>query len=259
VTTRSKKDQQGYRIIGATLLVTSLGIAGSIISSPKPTCSNNPPHKTVIVLDQSEGGAQQTLDAIGDRARRWLHDSVSIGELVSIYPVSARSDTALRSVFSYCKPKRGIEANHFFESPRRIEAVYQARFAAPIDSILRMPFLASTRSPLAQALIDLSLSASLKADSTASLLIFSDLLENDRGFSVYSCSSVDEVIPKFLASRIGMTGRPTFRNTRVRLHVIPRRGLTPLQVKCRDRLWAWFFGDNAGDLASLDLSYLPGI
>lgn len=256
---KSKKDQQGYMIIGASVAVAFLGIVISILLPPKPTCDENPPRKTIIVLDQSEGIAQQTAEEIRKRARFWVQDSVQTGELVSIYPVSARSDTALRSAFSFCKPMRGADANPIFQSPRRIEAVYQAKFAVPIDSVLRLPIVASDRSPLAQALIDLSLATSLKADSASSLLIFSDLLENDRGFSVYSCSSAEEVVPRFLASRVGMTGRPTFRNTRVRLNVIPRKGLTLLQVKCRDRLWAWFFGDNSGELASVDLSSLPGI
>jgi hypothetical protein len=252
------KDRQGYQMIGGSLLVVVIGIALTMRSTTS-TCTSAAARKSVMIFDQSEKVSLQTVDEILQRARSWVRDSVQVGELLSVYQVTGESDSSLRSVFSHCKPKRGTDANRWFENPSRIETRYQRLFASPLDSAINLQFPPSDRTPLAQSLIDISLTSQLRDASSASLLVFSDLLENDRGFSIYSCRSPQEVIPKFLATRTGMTGRPTFRNTRVKLHIIPRKGLTKLQVQCRDRLWTWFFGDSTGDLASLEVSYLPGI
>jgi hypothetical protein len=57
---------------------------------------------------------------------------------------------------------------------------------------------------------------------------------------------------------VGATERPTFKNTKVYLHIIPRLDIARTTLQCRDSLWVWFFGDNAGDNAGLELDYLPG-
>jgi hypothetical protein len=88
--------------------------------------------------------------------------------------------------------------------------------------------------------------------------VFSDMLENTKRFSMYRCSAPDAAIAEYRASRVGAKERPTFKNTQVRLNIIPRLDQSRRTLACRDKLWVWFFGDNPGTNAGLDLDHLPG-
>lgn len=112
-------------------------------------------------------------------------------------------------------------------------------------------------SPIAQALTDISLTAYLRGNSNT-LLIFSDMLEHTDKFSLYNCSASKEVVARYRASRQGAQERPEFKNTTVVLNLIPRLDQSKETLKCRDALWPWFFGNNAGTQAGLTFDYLPG-
>jgi hypothetical protein len=111
-------------------------------------------------------------------------------------------------------------------------------------------FRCSTRS--------IALASSVLRSERNTLLVFSDMLENTKRFSIYRCSSADAVVQGFRASRVGAMERPKFINTEVRLNIIPRLDQSRTTLACRDKLWVWFFGDNPGANAGLELDYLPG-
>jgi hypothetical protein len=219
-------------------------------------CLNNTTRNTVVLLDYSDSISRQTRDEIESRAMAWVTDSVMEGERVSVFIASAESIDSLQPVFTKCRPP--ADGNMAISNVRAIRRAFENEFNGPLKKILGAPAASSTKSPLAQVLIDLSLSRFMRTDTTT-LLVFSDLLEhNPPRFSLYSCTDPDMVVADFRASRAGMKERPEFRNLRVMLNIIPRGGLDRTTLRCRDSLWMWFFGDNQGTGARLDPSYLPG-
>jgi len=252
---QSRKDKQGVYLIGGSLAFMTLLAFTAVYFKPAPPCPAQPTRKTVLLVDQTEAMTTQTFAEIRARALAWITDSVRTGEIVAVYAVKGNSASDLQPVFVQCKLRWDV--NRLFENAEAAKKNYRVGFTDPLIKALQIAPVESKRSPIAQALIDLSLSDALRAD-TVSLLVFSDLLENDRGFSVYTCSNPAGVVAQFRRARVGAQERPVFQNTRIQLHAIPRPGISSNQLRCRDALWIWFFGDAQGTGASLDLQYLPG-
>lgn len=257
---RTKRDRQGAMLI-AGVLTAVVGLVGfrAVLSGktrPGPNlCVGSPNASTVIVVDRSETTTQQTLREIQARAMSYVRDSVKDNELVSVFTVDDVAKQALAPLFSLCRPRR--DGNRFVENVRVLENRFRATFEAPLDTALQPKQGTSTESPLAQAITDISLSQYLRSRRNT-LLVFSDLLENTNRFSLYRCQSPSRVIEQFRQSRTGAMERPSFRNTMVRLNIIPRLDQSRTTLECRDTLWVWFFGDNPGSEAGVELDYLPG-
>jgi len=258
----SARDKQGLALIGAvSAAVIALFVVNHQLQNrekPGPDgCFDHTTRNTVVLLDYSDSISRQTRDEIEARAMEWVSDSVQEGERVTVFTASEESIDSLHPIFTRCRPP--ADGNALIEDARRIRVAFDTAFNRPLKSILGAPAGSSNQSPLAQVLIDLSLSRFMRTTDTTALLVFSDLLEhNPPRFSLYSCSASDRVVPDFRLSRAGMQERPRFRNLRVMLHIIPRGGLSATTVKCRDALWIWFFGDNQGTSARLEPLYLPG-
>lgn len=259
--TLTKKDKQGLGLIAGTaaVLLGLFAVNREIQSRERPDtdgCLQRVTRNTVIVLDRSDSTPVQTRREIQKRAMDWIKDSTLEGERVSVFGVDAATHTSLAPVFARCRPKS--RGNQLYQNDRRIRREFDSLFVAPLSAILNSPDGTSGRSPIAQALIDLSLSAPMRSDTVA-LLVFSDLFENDPPrYTLYSCTDPASTVTAFRRGRTGMQERPSFKNLRARLNVIPRAGMSRTAVRCRDALWLWFFGDNAGESASLDVLYLPG-
>ena len=257
---RTKKDQQGFVIIGSVslVLIAIFALKAAIGTGPKPgpdNCIGDPASNTVVVIDHSDGVSRQTIDEIRARAQAWVRDSVGPNDRVTIFAVDELSQNNLTPLVSVCRPRR--QGNRAIENVRALEKRFQTRYEAPLDSALRLAPGTSPQSPLAQSLIDVSLSHYLRG-SRNTLLVFSDMMENTPRFSLYRCSSPESVVHAFRASRVGSQERPSFRNTMVRLNIIPRLDQSRSALECRDKLWLWFFGDNPGEHAGLSIDYLPG-
>jgi hypothetical protein len=143
------------------------------------------------------------------------------------------------------------------ENRRKIQRQFAERFTKPLDAALAGTPAKSDSSPISEAVSDLSASEFLGAP-TNRLIIFSDMLQNSDNASLYGCTSAKAAIVDFRSHRAGAIERPTFQNTAVELHVIPREGIGAETVKCRDGFWAWFFGNDDGADAGLTMKMLPG-
>jgi hypothetical protein len=256
----SKKDKQGILLIGGVVVfvLSLLGYSAYVGTRPKPgtdNCIGHPDASTVIVIDRSEEISQQTLSEIRARAMMYVTDSVGDNERVSVFTAEKVSKNALAPLVSLCRPKR--QGSRLTENLKSLENQFRAKYEIPLDSVLKMTPGTSTESPLAQVIIDLSLSHYLRSQKNT-LIVFSDMLENTDRFSLYHCVAPQNVIADFRASRTGTKERPEFRNTMVRLNIIPRFDQARTSLECRDKLWVWFFGDDRGAHAGLDLDYLPG-
>lgn len=220
-------------------------------------CGSNIAGKTVILLDTSDDVTSQTRNEIVKRIWNVIDQRVRDGDLVSIFTVSDLSKRNLVPAFSYCKPRR--RGNEFKENIRTLDRNYLNKFKKPINELVTAPMGGSKESPIAQSLIDISLSDSLRvSNGSANLLVFSDLMENTNTFSLYRCGSGNQAVNDFKESRSAAVARPTFKDVTVELHIIPRADTSSSMGHCRDHFWGWFFGDNEGSSASVVPFNLPG-
>lgn len=218
-------------------------------------CIGQPSASTAIVIDHSETIPSQTLAEIKARVLRHINEKVADNELVYVFYISELSKKRLEPKFRHCKPSR--HGNRLTQDVKTLEKRYTREFLDPLLAAVSAPPADAKESPIAQAVIDLSLSESLRS-SRNSLLVFSDLLEHTNRFSLLNCNDGLNAVAGFRASRKGSQERPKFANTSVWLNVIPRDNVSKNTLKCSEYMWAWFFGDNEGAAASLTKDYLPG-
>lgn len=256
----SAKDRQGLYMIGGAVVVMlalfGFKLAKSGGAKPGPDgCIGEPTSNTVIVLDHSEAITDQTKAEITARSLAHVRRA-AVNERVTVFAISDISRKSLIPVFSRCKPRE--DGNRLYESTKGIKKSFEKEFVQPLENALAKPSENGKESPIAQALIDVSLSHYLRGEQN-SLLIFSDMMEHTPPkFSLYTCSDPAKTIPQFKESRKGAQERPKFSNAAVYLHVIPRADLPKVGLQCREKLWPWFFGDNEGAGAKFDFDYLPG-
>lgn len=260
MTSKQELDARGRRrVYGGVAALLALFVAAQWLqgnNAKRTQCAETPARSSVILLDYSDSVATQTRDEILARATAWISDSVKEGEMVSIFTVDNSASRNLVPRFSRCKPPR--EGNELYQNTKKIEKDFTELFSQPLNEILSTSPGRSDESPIAQTIIDLSLSRFLSAADTNALLVFSDMLENTESFSLYKCSSPESAVAEFRSSRQGALPRPSYENLRVSLHLVPRLGTPQTTVQCRDHFWQWFFGDNSGASASVEQRYLPG-
>ena len=258
-TARESADRHALRwligVLGIVAVVVGYALytRDPVVDCTDPTANAS---NTVLVIDRSESMSAQTIVEIEARALAHVM-ARPVGERVSVFAVSDSSTNALLPLFDGCRTKTGSEANPLTEDGRRLERRFRENFLGPIATELRREVVGSRTTPLAQALTDLSLGSHLRGRENH-LLVFSDLLEHTAGFSLYSCRDARSVIGDFRAARRGAVERPTFSNTSVQLHIVPRGGVSDATIRCRDRLWPWFFGDSSGNSAGVSIAHLPG-
>lgn len=245
---------QAWLIIGGSVSFLVFLLCAKLIISPVPVCDPSVKTKTVILLDHSEDVSHQTIDVIVERAWKYIEETVKEGELVSVFNLTKASKKDLRPIFFGCKPRK--DGSRSFEDIKRIKRDFEEKFKKPIRSLLSAPITGSDESPIAQAIIDLSLDdAHFRSIDVTRLLVFSDFLENTPKYSMYKCVDPSQTVNAFRASRVGAVERPVFRKVDVQMNIIPRDKIGRVVLECRDKFWIWFFGDNKG---SLTPDYLPG-
>jgi hypothetical protein len=256
------KDRQGLFIIMGVGLVLLAFFAYKVAQDAQQKvvgpdlCVGLPTRNTVVVLDHSEQIADQTRYEIAVRAWTHIVKNVQLNERLSIFTVSDDSKRSLQPIIQpVCRPRE--DGNRFTENVELIRKRFKERFEKPVRAALATAPHDTKESPIAQTLTDLSLTEYLRGTSNT-LLVFSDMLENTSRFSLYQCASTGDVIERYRQSRQGATERPTFKNTAVILNIIPRLDQSKETLKCRDRLWTWFFGDSTGPNARLAVDHLPG-
>lgn len=260
----SIKDKHGYALFaGLGLFLVAVVIAKfKMDGGPKPDeygCTGKVTDSTVIVIDHTETVSVQTRSEIVARVLAYVDSKAKPNERVTVFNVTQVSRQNLSPSFSRCKPK--LDDNRLIGSPRQSEKNFRAKFLEPLTEALDTEPGASKESPIAQALIDISLTQYLRSNKN-SLLVFSDMLEHVPGkFSMYSyqaCRDREAVVKAFRESKKGARERPTFVNTDVQLNIVPRTDVPKHALACRDHLWPWFFGDNVGEGARITPDYLPG-
>lgn len=254
------KRKQAWWIIGGSVAFLGALLLGKALLTTPPVCDPAVKSKTVILLDYSEEVSTQTMDSIIGRAWKMIDEEVPEGEQVSVYSLNKATKKDFKPLFSACKPRK--TGSRTTEDVRRIRRDFDEKFVKPLRAELSVPITGSDESPIAQALIDLSLDdLRFRSSDVTRLAVFSDFMENTSKFSMYRCTNPVEAVNQFRSSRIGAVERPQFKNVDVRMHIIPRTNISKSALQCRDRFWMWFFGDNQGTCkknSCLSPDHLPG-
>ncbi|MEM5330369.1 hypothetical protein VSR34_27735 [Paraburkholderia sp. JHI2823] len=254
------KTTQAGIVAGVSIILLIGLLVASRFTKPAPVdamgCGQEITGKTVIVLDTSDDVAAQTRQEIIDRVKDRIERNVRDGDLVSVFTVSELSKKNLVPAFAYCKPRR--TGNELTENTRVLERTYVTKFEKPLQAVVQAPIEGSKESPIAQSLIDLSLSDYVRSSGKTNLIVFSDMMEYTDRFSLYKCGVGNQAIKSFRDSRGATVARPTFHNVNIELNIIPRSGTSAAVGRCRDTFWAWFFGDDDGPGARFSPSNLPG-
>jgi hypothetical protein len=257
----TEKDRRGVMLLAFAAVAIAVLVGAKLATGggPRPDadgCVGAVSRNTVILLDHSEALTEQTRREIAARALKHVSGHVAVNERVTVFTVSDVSRKSLVPAFSRCKPPD--DGNRLYENTKGIQKAYDRDFVAPLTKALAVSPPNAKESPIAQALIDVSLSQYLRGKSNA-LLVFSDLMEHTPPkFSLYSCVDAGQTVARFREARRGAQERPKFANTAVYLNVVPRMDLPKASLRCRDQLWPWFFGDNEGSGAKAEIDYLPG-
>lgn len=222
----------------------------------KTGCADEIERKTVIVIDQTKALPDQTRAEIAYRALEFVRTHVKKGDLVSVFSVTDRSSSALLPDFTHCMPKS--DGNPLVESSKSIDKIFRQTFLNPLSEALNKRKEQSKHTPIAQALINISLSKYFRGAKHVQLLLFSDMLESTSDFSIEACEAPKSVISTFRASRSGAVQRPTFLNASIYLHFVPRTHIEQRVIACRKTFWVWFFGDDSGPESVLVPDNLPG-
>lgn len=207
----------------------------------------------VILLDHSDHATLQTHEEIIARSLKQVQ-TIPSNTRVTLFAISRTSQRELKPLFSACRPPD--DGSILTENVKKVRRSYEENFRRPLQRALAQSIAVSDQSPLAQSITDISLTQYLRAPRNT-LLVFSDMLENTKAFSLYRCSNGDGAIQEYRQARAGAQERPQFSNATILLNFIPRYDLPKETLSCRATFWNWFFGDNKG-AGSIQSDFLPG-
>jgi hypothetical protein len=228
--------------------------------NPENNCFKHISGKMAILIDKTDIIPIQTQTEIQNRAWDAIQEHSKMGDLISVYEITQNSLQNLKPSFQMCRPKSGDDASELTENVKNIDKKFKEQFEKPLLNILSGNTGQAQNSPIAEAINDINLSKNLRDAEYGRILLFSDLMQHSSNVSTYGCKSPDDAISHFKQSRQGSSQRPTFNNTIVELHIIPRPKMSETEVACRDKFWLWFFGDMRGEPEKVRLirNDLPG-
>lgn len=226
--------------------------------NPETNCYKHISGKMAILIDKTDIIPPQTQTEITVRALAAINEHSKMGDLISVYEITQDSLSSLKPAFQMCRPKSGSESNELTENSKKIDKDFKEKFEKPLADILAANTGQAQNSPIAEAIMDINLSTAMRDAEYGRILLFSDLMQHSSNVSTYGCNTSDSAINLFKASRQGSSQRPTFNNTVVELHIIPRPKMTDQEVQCRDKFWLWFLGDMRGQNYGVQRLDLPG-
>jgi hypothetical protein len=211
--------------------------------NPFTGCLSQVEQKHIFIIDKSSAMSSQTQSEILSRIKQQVAE-IKKEDFTALYLITSQSLTQLQPIFQACKTQENF-ATTLIQSA-------QTNIYSNVDY--------TSTTPLAEALLDINLSHQQTDAKRSKIFIYSDLLQNSQHVSLFKTTQFLETIDQFKTTRLGGVQRPTFINTFVYLHIIPRAQLTEQLVKNRNGFWNWFLGDMRGDRQSYGLERhdLPG-
>lgn len=237
----------GFIVVLCTLFLVNVGLFYQFYEKTQRQtftgCLKHVAQKHIFILDKSSVVSSQTQSEIFARIQQQV-STIKNEEYAAFYVITSQSLTELKPVFQACKTDNKFSAT-LLQSAKN--SIYTQTDYTKVT-------------PLAEALLDIDLSHQQIEAERTKMFIYSDLLQNSQHVTVSENKSLEDTIAQFKATRSGGVQRPTFINTFVYLHIIPRAQLPEALVKSRNGFWLWFFGDMRGkrQYYGLERHDLPG-
>ena len=205
-----------------------------------------PPHR-VVVIDKTDLYSPAQAEAIGGLilAER---DALAIGERLSLYELNESGELRNTNRFSLCNPGAGAQVNPLYRNPERIQARYNALFAAPLDRALAdlVTPKDAPMSPIVEALARLGQDPAFDRTVPARrIVLVSDMLQNSDLFSVYGRRRgvFEQRVPppQTVAAAIRETYGDSLRGVDLEIRLIPRRSWEEEQTGALRDYWDAIF------------------
>jgi hypothetical protein len=257
----SKKDKQGI-IVGATSLLglVVLGMIPVIVNltsvpyDQETLCPSegNYAH-TVILIDKTD---PLTKTQVG-KLRRLIERTKSemlMHEKLSIYVLDDRDYSVPAPRFALCNPGTGGNASPIYQNPRLMQIKFEDTFGEPLQNALDGIELGETR-PVSPVMEMIASIADLKdfklSDQRRQLIIFSDMLQNMKGYSHYREQPDFDAFAKTDYARAQLVEMP---GVEVTIYYLKRDGGRKRQTKPHTQFWNQYFHKMGAKLIMIDPS-----
>jgi len=265
-----KETRQGYLIISGVVFVFCGLFATKVFfdQQPKPNpqtnCLGVPDRDIVFLVDATDKFSTQTYDEVKSRIKQYVFDKKINGELylktnerVSIFVMNKDSNVKLKPLYFACKPKQ--ERNALTQG-KDVATTFNSNFLIPINEAIEKAITPQKdeTSPIAHTINDLTLMEVMRGKKKR-LVIYSDMMENTKQFSMFRESDCQNTIQPqiaYLKTLNGAIDRPDFTDTEIELNLFPVKQ-TPEILECRTSFWTWFFGKNPATRME-KFKFLPG-
>lgn len=216
-----------------------------------PIGSKSPKH-VALVFDKSD-----TYNKVQQQFLRRFFNKFKAGLLpgtrVSVYVIDDQQNKDIAPDFVVCAPRTGIDANAFYENPKRIQQRWHRQFEQPLDQAIEgfMQAGKSDFSPIMEIFQTISLSAFPLNDSAADkqIIIISDMLQHTAEWSHYRGQMDFTALQKTAYyQRINTQ----LQNAEVTILYVRREGKEQLQNKRHAFFWADYIESIGGRVTLIE-------
>lgn len=190
----SKPPKERAALLGiiAVALIVILVLILFLVNPPAPLdlygCpSTGPLENRIFVIDRT--------GEIPESAKRSIRTNIEaivrkapVGTRFSVFEIDSKYMRGLSSViFSRCKLRDGSQASPYNENPELIHRKYVKDFHKPLMDALDQVLIGSgqDRSPIMEALVDVTSVEAFQIPAPMTLYLFSDMLQNTNIYSQY--------------------------------------------------------------------------
>ncbi|MDL2060126.1 hypothetical protein MUN46_009285 [Mesosutterella sp. AGMB02718] len=177
-------------VVAAVYLYFSHKTVDSTFGCPVVNGEPTPVGHTIVLVDETDPLSPIQADFFKVQMEQLVRKQMKDGELLSLYSISGDPNSNRRPLIEVCKPRDGSDANPLNENEKLMKKRFYEKFAKPIDKLIEK--LTSKKepekiSPIMETIQFASVNSLRKWNvrGERKLLIFSDMLQNTEGFSLY--------------------------------------------------------------------------
>lgn len=152
---------------------------------------------TVVLIDETDQLTVQQKDFMQTYLRNFIKKDLNAGELLSIYALGTDIKNNRKPLFEMCKMRDGSDADALTENEKLMARQFKKKFEAPLakkfDELME-PHPAAKQSPIFEMIQAIAVNSFAKHDVAGDrrLIIYSDMLHNTKGFSLYKSKNYDQ-------------------------------------------------------------------
>ena len=163
-----------------------------VTGCPMEKGSIAPVSHTVVLVDETDPLTAIQADFFEAQMEQTVRE-MPAGGLLSVYTITEDPAESRKPLIEVCKPRDGSDANALTENERKMQKRFKKSFAEPVRQLVDE--LAAARSPgeaspIMEAIQFVSVNSFKKRDVQGErrLILFSDMLQNTKAFSLYESS-----------------------------------------------------------------------